>query len=614
MRQRVRARRLQKFPGTMHASTQTPLSIEKPTLISQTPVITEQPAIVSPTSEKIGQESSSNYGSNSSNEKIRSFWAKHRRHILIASSFAGLGFFLFADEFGRNRVKDKVTEFTKRLPIDATTSAVVNSAHKIGNVVFPFSKNVIFTFSTFIEEFREAWPEIKASSPIYSELKAIIEEPRFRPFSAKPNMENRSESQKGENESKLIALLKAVYLMSTSAYESSSLENSYLKKPIDQLRFLFRAISSYIPDINFHRLFVYYSRVFLESVGFLFETSVWHLNSRTETLHPAELFVSIWKKVNNLMHYLALRSSILTLGDIRKFFVTLVAETYEMLLNLDLSVQGIKNIVSVFLESVNPIFVTASSMLKLSFAKPFINTFEDQNVSKAASYFLERTFKEPFVIDDILKILLNCIRNEQFVDEAKVLGKIIVQDAANDKVIEEELAQLFVRIFQTDDIKESAVNLIKFVFEQEDTKETLVQLFVNAFKDERILNSLKITLSAAMSEVVADPELQKKVSDFALVTLQPVLKAQLSKIEGLENKLSKPAESAEDIRTYVVDKMDLLKLISEAERQQNLPKNQNNPAQIYEDYLEEQEKMRRYDRLRLLEQVHNRDFSGFRSF
>lgn len=40
------------------------------------------------------------------------------------------------------------------------------------------------------------------------------------------------------------------------------------------------------------------------------------------------------------------------------------------------------------------------------------------------------------MVEDILKILLTCIKDEQFIIEAKNLGKIIVKDVSEDKSIE----------------------------------------------------------------------------------------------------------------------------------------------------------------------------------
>lgn len=376
-------------------------------------------------------------------------------------------------------------------------------------------------------------------------------------------------------------------------------------------KFFSSAFYSNIPIANYRLLFVYHSRAFLELAGSLLEWSVWNASLRYRNPHSTELFAALRTQVSNSSFYFTLRPSIANLKRIMSLFSMLEVEIYDMFLGLELSVEGIKKIMIVFLECVHPVIVTTASMLKVSFSKPFINTFEDQKVSKAASYFLERTFKEPFVIDDILKILLHCIKNDQFVDEAKILGKIIVQDAANDKVIEEELTQFFVRIFQSNDIKNSAVNLVKFVFEQEDTKEILVQLFVNAFKDERVLDALKVGLTIAISEIVTDPELQKKVSNFVLVILEPLLKAERSKINNLEERFSKPAESAEDIRTFAVDKLNLMNLICKDKRTNTESKMSNSNDPAYQNFPQEQENARRYERLKILDQVNNSNFCEF---
>jgi hypothetical protein len=570
--------------------------------------------ITQPITKDIIKDTVSTEKGNSWNEKARSFWAKRRKRVLLAGSVAGAGYLLYLSLIDDEASIENIRNFEPRLFVDKAVDEIVMAAQKVGQVVLPIPGLFLFTFPTFVSEFVEAWPEILASNAFYAKLKALLEEPRLPSLLGKPVNDNNSRNESHENQILEVLALEAIFLMAITAYQTSSVDDYYLRTPIDKLSGLFRRISSYIPEIDYREYFVYYSRVFLESVGFLYERSVWHLNSKTESLRPAEILVSIGRKANEFMHYLAIRSSFLTLADIKRFFVNLVAETYEMILSLDLSFTGIKDIVTVFLEAVSPMFVSASSMFKLSFAKPFINTFEDKNVSKAASYFLERTFKEPFVIDDILKILLHCIRNEQFVDEAKVLGKIIVQDAANDKLIEEELTQLFVRIFQTNDIKDSAVSLVKFVFEQEDTKETLIQLFINAFKDERTLNALKTSLTTAMSDVAADKQLQAKLSDFFVMSLQPILKEELSGHHGIQKRLSSPSESAEDIRTFAVNKMDLMNLVSGAERQGKLDRSQNPPSQSYEETLDEQERPRRYERLRLLQKMHNSSFSGLGSF
>ena len=138
-------------------------------------------------------------------------------------------------------------------------------------------------------------------------------------------------------------------------------------------KFFSSAFYSNIPIANYRLLFVYHSRAFLELAGSLLEWSVWNASLRYRNPHSTELFAALRTQVSNSSFYFTLRPSIANLKRIMSLFSMLEVEIYDMFLGLELSVEGIKKIMIVFLECVHPVIVTTASMLKVSFSKPFIN-------------------------------------------------------------------------------------------------------------------------------------------------------------------------------------------------------------------------------------------------
>jgi hypothetical protein len=238
------------------------------------------------------------------------------------------------------------------------------------------------------------------------------------------------------------------------------------------------------------------------------------------------------------------------------------------------------DVFEVFRDVGGPSFRLSAPDFKPNIKSSFVETFEDHNVSKAASYFLERTFKEKFVIDDILQILLACVKDETFIDEAKVLGKIIVQDAANDKAIGDELTQLFSRIFQTDVIRTEANDLVKYIFYQEETKQTLIHLFVNAFQDERIQASISKTLGASITDISKDKEIRENLTAFIRAITFPLFfdKQVQALVKEADRSAANNKSRESDEPTAML--FDMRNLQKSKEKAKDLKKSEKSPSQL----------------------------------
>lgn len=168
--------------------------------------------------------------------------------------------------------------------------------------------------------------------------------------------------------------------------------------------------------------------------------------------------------------------------------------------------EGYNQLSNVIKSKINTQIENAHSETKTILKDTIVETLKHDEVASQGVDYLLILLKDKTTIDQILSVLIQSIKAPEFIDEAKILGKEIVKDAAIDKEVENSLTKLFVRIFKTEEIKNEGKNLLLHIISQNETKEELVQLIEKAFTDDRLTQSMKELLKKAFFELFTEQE------------------------------------------------------------------------------------------------------------
>lgn len=187
----------------------------------------------------------------------------------------------------------------------------------------------------------------------------------------------------------------------------------------------------------------------------------------------------------------------------------------------------------------------ADKIFKDFLKQALVGTFRDSSIKKEGVDYLERVVKEKPVVDQVLEILLKSIKDEGFVDEAKVLGKNIALTLINDKEVEKNVVDMFVRIFKEPEIKNEATELLIYVMHQEEIKKELIRLVSESFADKRVTEALKDALASSFYDILTDQETSQRLKLFMynFLTSEQGYNINNSILDLLVQKLTKKAET-----------------------------------------------------------------------
>lgn len=196
------------------------------------------------------------------------------------------------------------------------------------------------------------------------------------------------------------------------------------------------------------------------------------------------------------------------------FFLTTTIIAYN---NQNLIKKNLKNFQNYLISSTDSILKennTVDRKFKTFLKQSLGGTFKDEQIKREGVLYLEKVLKDKTLITQIIQILLKSIKEEKFIQEAKVLGKNIVVSAAKDKRVEKGLIDMFIRIVKNPEIKFEASELVKFVVNEPDSKEELVNLLIEVFKEEKVILAFKNLLAGALFDVLSEKETARRLQIF----------------------------------------------------------------------------------------------------
>ena len=187
----------------------------------------------------------------------------------------------------------------------------------------------------------------------------------------------------------------------------------------------------------------------------------------------------------------------------------------------------------------------ADKIFKNFLKQALVGTFRDSDIKQEGVGYLEKVIKEKPVVDQVLEVLLKSIKDEHFIDEAKVLGKEVTMSLINDKEVEKNIVDMFVRVFKEDDIKVEATNLLIHIVNQEEVKKELIRLISDSFADEKVAGALREALASSFYDILTDQETTQhfKLFMYNFLTSEQGYDINNSILDLLVQKLTKKADT-----------------------------------------------------------------------
>lgn len=128
----------------------------------------------------------------------------------------------------------------------------------------------------------------------------------------------------------------------------------------------------------------------------------------------------------------------------------------------------------------------------------------DKNIKQEAAEFVSDLSKRELVLKGVLDLLLSVVKNPVFIEEAKHLGTEIVVNSANDKLIEQELKELVLRVLKSYEVQHEVTEVIRVVFSSPTATKTLVKLLVTAINEPPVKDALAQAVKYSFRELLND--------------------------------------------------------------------------------------------------------------
>jgi len=187
--------------------------------------------------------------------------------------------------------------------------------------------------------------------------------------------------------------------------------------------------------------------------------------------------------------------------------------SYYNSLNVELQAQ---------LHQTKPIHKISESFLK----EVVQEVLRDPQIRREGGLFVENLAKRQIVLDAIVKLLVEAVKDPHFLQEAKGLGKILANDIINDKIIQQDVTNLVIKVLRDPEVKNELSDLVKWVIQQEETKKEVIDLFRNGFQEPKMQEATKALLANAFYEVLMDKETVEKVKLFSYYLIENENKGQ----------------------------------------------------------------------------------------
>lgn len=173
------------------------------------------------------------------------------------------------------------------------------------------------------------------------------------------------------------------------------------------------------------------------------------------------------------------------------------------------------------LEQTKPIAKISESFIK----EVVMGVLRDPQIRREGGMFVENLAKRQIVLDNIVTLLSESVKDPVFINEAKHLTKGLAHRLLQDQTIQQDIAGLFVNLLRDPEIKYELTEVTKWVFAQEETKEALVNVCKEGFKDDRMGKATQDLLSTSLHNILMDQETVEKLKLFSFYLLESENKA-----------------------------------------------------------------------------------------
>ncbi|KAL4438819.1 hypothetical protein ABPG74_013492 [Tetrahymena malaccensis] len=187
-----------------------------------------------------------------------------------------------------------------------------------------------------------------------------------------------------------------------------------------------------------------------------------------------------------------------------------------------------------------------------SFGKQLITgVFQDTEVQKESGIFVQDLVKRQLVLDAVLQLLVESIKNPIFLEESKVFGKELVIDVLKDEETLKHTLNLLLKIVRDQEFKQELIETLKYTFSQPEVTEVIVELFKNAIADERCKSQLTATLGSTVNDILMDKDTLEKLKLFTYFLLESESKSQNGSIKQMidmvvDNVMKKKQENSKE--------------------------------------------------------------------
>jgi hypothetical protein len=168
------------------------------------------------------------------------------------------------------------------------------------------------------------------------------------------------------------------------------------------------------------------------------------------------------------------------------------------------------------LEKEKPVTKIAESFLK----QVVDGVLKDPQIRREAGSFVENLARRQVVLDAVVNLLAESVKDPEFLAEAKGLTKYLTNSIINDKVVEQDLVALVANLFRDPEVRYELVEALKWMMAQDETKKAFAELGKNGFADEKMQVAMKNLVSNAFYEVLVDKETVDKIKLFAIYMME----------------------------------------------------------------------------------------------
>ncbi|KAM3131946.1 hypothetical protein pb186bvf_015959 [Paramecium bursaria] len=153
---------------------------------------------------------------------------------------------------------------------------------------------------------------------------------------------------------------------------------------------------------------------------------------------------------------------------------------------------------------------------------------KDDIVQQESVDFVQRLAKQSQLQQAVLKLLIDTIQNQLFLDKSKQFGKKLILDLLEDKDIQKETQLMLINILNDQITKFEVKEFIKNVSDEKEVKDAVIQIFKDTGDDQRFRESLSNAFQYAFNDVLMRKETSDQLKLFILFLMQQESKDEIN--------------------------------------------------------------------------------------